>query len=201
MSLAQSSIDSSEYRMSGFTGTVGGTVVIAMAHLLGIPNAHAVEEPRHVPFGLTVVDCATFDTQQSSTVRVGLLQEGISTLIHDAAKAAIGDTGSKRLENFFRLQAGWDGDASKPINLNSVEVFSNFFAETGLHPDRLGIFMSAQGNVVVNWPDQDGQLVELEFLPSGIEYFIERSGEEGAVAKGDIGFTKLLYRLADTAEA
>ena len=61
--------------------------------------------------------------------------------------------------------------------------------------------MSAQGNVVVNWPDQDGQLVELEFLPSGIDYFIERSGEEGTVPKGDIGFTKLLNRVAALANA
>ena len=61
--------------------------------------------------------------------------------------------------------------------------------------------MSAQGNVVVNWPDQADQLIELEFHSSGVEYFIERSGEEGTVKRGDVGFTKLLNRVAEIVEA
>lgn len=201
MSLAQYSSDSSKYHVSGLPSTVGGTVIVAMVHLLAMPMTRVVEAQPCMPFGVHVVDGATFDTQRSSTVKVGLLQEDTSTLIGDSAKAAIGNAGFRRLENFFRLPAGWDGSASKPIDLNSVAVFSRFFSETGLRPDHLGIFMSAQGNVVVNWPDQDGQLVELEFLPSGIDYFIERSGEEGTVPKGDIGFTKLLNRVAALANA
>ena len=201
MSLVQYSSDSSKYHASGLPSTVGGTVIVAMFHLLAMPMTQAVEAQPRMPFGVLVVDSMTFDTLRSSTVNVGLLQEETSTLISDAAKAAIGDAGLKRLENFFRLSAGWDGRASKPIDLNSVAVFSRFFSETGLRPDDLGIFMSAQGNVVVNWPDQDSRLVELEFLPSGIDYFIERSGEEGNVPKGDIGFTRLLNRVAALANA
>ena len=192
--------DRPQYRVPDlFSGTVGSSV-IAIAHLLAIP-VNAAEAQRPVQRNLTVVECTTSDTQRSSTVKEGLLQQGVSTLISDAARAAVGAAGLKRLENFFRLQAGWDGKASKPIALNSVAVFSSFFAETGLRPDRLGVFMSAQGNVVVNWPDQDRHLVELEFHSSGVDYFIERSGEESSVARGDIGFSKLLNRVAGRIEA
>ncbi|HVK54061.1 MAG TPA: hypothetical protein VM532_03435 [Burkholderiales bacterium] len=194
--------DRLQYHVPGlFYGTVGSSM-IAIAHLLAIPMANAAEAQRSTSRGVIIVECATAtsNTQQSSTIKVGLLQEDVSTLISDAAKAAIGTTGLKRLENFFRLQAGWDGKGSKPIELKSVEVFSSFFAETGLRPNQLGVFMSAQGNVVVNWLDQEGQLVELEFLPSGVEYFIAKSGEEGTTM-GDIGFSKLLNRLAEPVEA
>ena len=199
MRLAQyTASKSSEYLATGFPGTVGGTVVIAVANLLAMPMAQPMEPQRFVPSRITYATPASLDdTQQSLMVRVGLLREGVSTLISEGAKAAIGNAGLKRLENFFNLQAGWDGGESQPINLKSVEVFSNFFAETGLRPEGLGLFMSAQGNVVANWLGRDGQLVELEFLPSGIEYFIERSGEEGVVPKGDIGFTKLLNRVLE----
>ena len=200
MHLNLSTNDRSQYRVTGsFSGTVGSSM-IAIAHLLAIP-AYAAESQRLAPRGAIVVGCATSDTQQSTTVKVGLLREDVSTLISDGANAAVGAAGLKRLGNFFRLQAGWDGRASKPIDLNSVAVFSSFFAETGLRPDQLGVFMSAQGNVVVNWPDQAGQLIELEFHSSGVDYFIERSGEEGTVQRGDVGFTKLLNRVAEFVEA
>jgi hypothetical protein len=201
MSLAQYSSSISEYPGAGVPSTVGGTVVIAMTCLLGMPMVQAVEVQRYMPSSVIVANSATRDTLQSSTVKAGFLQEKTSTLISNAAKVAIGNAGFKRLENFFLLSAGWDGSASKPIDLSSVVVFSRFFSETGLRPNRLGIFMSAQGNVVVNWLDQDERLVELEFLPTGIEYFIERSGEEGTVPNGDIGFTKLFNRVAETVEA
>ena len=197
MNLAQYS-SSTQYQASGLPSTVGGTVIIAVAQLLGMPLTHAMEPQEHQTISRTYSYYGTPDTQHSSKVEVGLLQDQSSALISDAAKAAIGSEGYKRLENFFRLSGGWDGSASKPIDLNSVGVFSKFFAETAICPNQLGVFMSSQGNVVVNWQDQDNQLVELEFLPSGIEYFIERSGEEGTVPAGDIGFTKLLHRVAGT---
>jgi hypothetical protein len=170
-----------------------------VAQLLAVP-ASASEGQGPAPRGLIIVDRTTLDTQQSSTVKVGLLQEDVSTLISDAARGAVGTAGLKRLENFFRLQGGWDGQASKPIDLTSVEVFSHFVSQSGLRPDQLGVYMSAQGNVVVNWPDHGGRLIELEFHSNGVDYFVERSGEEDTVTSGDIGFSKLLSRVAGSVE-
>lgn len=198
MHLTLSMSDRPQYRVPGLlSGTFG---MIAIAHLLAT-STNAAEVQRPAPRGFIDIGYTTPDTQQSSTVKLGLLQEDVATLISDVARAAIGIGGLKRLERFFRLQAGWDGRASKPIDLNSVAVFSSFFAETGLRPDHLGVFMTAQGNVVVNWLDQDRQLVELEFRSSGVDYFIESSGEEGTVPTNDIGFSKLLNRVAERVES
>ena len=68
-------------------------------------------------------------------------------------------------------------------------MFSQFFADTALHPKQMGVFMSAEGNVVVNWLDRENQLVELEFDPEGVNYFIEDGEKEGTVFAGDFGFS------------
>lgn len=191
--------NTSEYRSAGFQSTVGGTVVIVLAHMLGVQGLVVQPFGAHQPVPrLTFTTPAVLnDTHHSSTIREGQLRNGSSTLIGEAARTVIGDVGVNRLENFFNLQAGWDGPKSRPISLESVEVLSRFFAETGLQPKEVGVFMSAQGNVVVNWLDREGKLIELEFLPSAVEYFFERTGEEGNVLKGDIGFTKLRNLIAE----
>lgn len=191
--------DRPELRTFGFLSSTVG--MLAIAPLLAIPMS-SVAEP-HPPRvqGISVVGCATSATHRSSTIKPGLLRDNISTLISNAAKSALGSAGIQRLENFLRLQAGWDGPASRPIDLNSVATFSDFFAETGLKPDQLGVFMSPQGHVVVNWPDDDGQLVELEFQSAKLEYFIEESGEEGSVSNNGIEYRKLLDRVMGTVAA
>ena len=186
------------YYMSGLlSGTVGMLVIV---NVLTSPINNKAEIRLHAMHRDLDQGYVTPDTQQLSMIKVGLLQANDSTLIGDAARSVIGTAGLTRLQSFFQLQGGWDGKSSKPIDLKSVEVFSSFFSDTGLRPKQLGIFMSAQGNVVVNWPDQDNRLVELEFLPNGVDYFIESSGEEGTVPKGDIGFSKLMIRLAKPAK-
>ena len=186
------------YSMSGLlSGTVG---MLGSVNVLTSPIDNKAEVRVHAMHRDVNPEYLTPDTQQLSTIKVGLLQANDSTLIGEGARSVIGAGGLKRLQSFLRLQNGWDGKSSKPINLKSVEVFSSFFADSGLRPKELGIFMSAQGNVVVNWPDHDDRLVELEFLPNGVEYFMESSGEEGTVPKGDIGFSKLMIRLAKPAK-
>ena len=57
--------------------------------------------------------------------------------------------------------------------------------------------MSSRGNVVVNWLDHQGQLLELEFHPNGIDYFVERTGEEGSSGVESQDFGVLLDRVAN----
>ncbi len=135
------------------------------------------------------------------TPHLSMVKSGLTTLISRSAKAAVGPPGVERLQNFAQLKSGWDGAASNPISLKSIEVFSNFFADTGLCPDRAGVFMSAERNVVVNWPDAGGQLVELEFHSSGVDYFVERSGEEDTVLANSAAFRNLSTLIAEHAES
>lgn len=197
MNLNLSTSDRLQCITQGVLSSTVGSSIIVLA-LLTVP-ANTVEAQHRSPSS-PIVPCETSDTQQSSAVKAGLLHENVSTLISAAASAAVGSAGLKRLESFLQLQPGWDGMTSKPIDLNSIADFSSFFDETGCRPSRLGVFMSAEGNVVVNWPDQHDQLVELEFHSSGVDYFIERSGEEGTIPREDIGFRELLNRIAERVE-
>jgi hypothetical protein len=196
MRLAQSTSEFSQFPFQGsFASTVGSSIIV-LANILNIPaNAAQIQQSTSSPI---ILKGNTLDTQRSSTVKTGLFQKDVFTLISSAASAAIGPNGLTRLENFFGLEAGWDGRGSKPIDLNSVIAFSRFFDTTSLCPEKLGVFMSAQGNVVVNWLDQEDQLIELEFHSSSIEYFLERSALEGSVSHGDAELIRLLNQNPST---
>ncbi|WP_068857468.1 hypothetical protein [Perlucidibaca aquatica] len=161
-----------------------------MASFLAVPSASAA--PQYIDLQNPVfTEYATSDTWQSSVVKPG----PVSMLLSDAAKRVIGEAGLMRLRDFIQLQAGWDGRASRPLNLSSVTAFSAFFDKTRFFPAKMGIFMSAQGNVVVNWPDAAGKLVELEFNSLRVDYFIESSGVEESVAMGASGFNQILDEI------
>lgn len=193
MNLAQFTEDGFKYDLPGVLANTVGSSIIVFALIAGHADANDIQQ-QHSIYPVVISNKA-LDTQQSSAVKAGLLYENVSTLISNPAKVAIGSAGIKRLESFFKLQSGWDGRDSRSISLNSVADFSNFFDETGFCPEKLGIFMSAQGNVVINWPDQRGQLVELEFHSNGVDYFVEENGEEGTLSKEDLGFSGMLSRV------
>lgn len=102
---------------------------------------------------------------------------GAPSPLSKAAIAALGDDGIERLERFSRLRANWDGQGAHTLNDDSVAALSQFFRDAGLRPDAMAVFMSRQGNVAVNWLD-DEALVELEFAADGVHYFFERTGAE-----------------------
>jgi hypothetical protein len=99
--------------------------------------------------------------------------------LSEAAVRALGVDGVDRLERFRKLRANWDGEGARTLDGESMEAFSQFFRDTGLHPDGLAVFMSREGNVTVNWLDESGGLIELEFSDAGVHFFVEGSGEEG----------------------
>lgn len=122
------------------------------------------------------------------------LVEGNSCL-GDEARSAVGNDGMARLESFRRLRFDWDRQGASPLDDSSARALSEFFRVTKLTPKRLGLFMSPCGQLITNWEDVDGNLVELEFLSGRVMYFIERTGEEGQVTRDDIGISSLLTRL------
>lgn len=107
--------------------------------------------------------------------------------LSDAAALALGAVGLERVERFRKLRANWDGEGARALKGNSVAALSQFFRDTGLHPDGLAVFMSRDGNVAVNWIDQSGGLIELEFGDAGgVHFFLEGEGEEGLAAAYDV---------------
>ncbi|MFC5438513.1 hypothetical protein [Rhodanobacter ginsenosidimutans] len=162
----------------------GAATATVIAFSLLTPPSVAAECPSHVRH-IYPANATTDATPQSSTVLAG----GLHDRIGPSAKAVLGELGIQRLESFLQLRAGWDGPTSKPIRLDSIDVFSQFFSDTALRPEQMGVFMSAEGNVVVNWLDKTAQLVELEFDPDGVNYFIENGEIEGTISANDLSLS------------
>jgi hypothetical protein len=99
--------------------------------------------------------------------------------LSEAAKLAIGAQGLQRLDRFRTLRANWDREGARPLNMSSVIAFSQFFRDSGLRPMGLAVFMTRDGNVAVNWVDEQDLVTELEFQPDGVHYFFELTGDEG----------------------
>lgn len=120
----------------------------------------------------------------------GSRSEATSSLPHDyrlaapfqlseAAVRALGADGLERVERFRKLRANWDGEGARTLDVNSIAALSQFFRDTGLHPQGLAVFMSREGNVAVNWIDDSDGMIELEFADVGVHFFLEGAGEEG----------------------
>jgi hypothetical protein len=166
------------------TSTTAGTTASALwmsAALAATGMAYATEavtqrtaRPREV---VSPTETSSSRVKGGSPLLCGYTA-GAPLPLSEAARLALGDDGVERLERFGRLRANWDGQGAHTLNGDSAAAFSQFFRDTGLRPDGLAVFMSRQGNVAVNWLDDDA-LVELEFAADGVRYYFERTGAEG----------------------
>lgn len=95
-----------------------------------------------------------------------------STLDTEYLKGVLGDNNYQRLLSFYNYGTGWNGKGSRPIGNSSVllmqDYFRKFYPITYNAPDSktnsMSIFMSNDGNMILNWKDNKDNLQELEFL-------------------------------------
>lgn len=117
--------------------------------------------------------------------------------ICDAAAVAIGSRGVDRLLGFKSLAPGWDGEDSHALSLQSLQRFSEFFSASQLTSLGVAVFMSHAGNVVINWHDGKGRLIEIEFFPKKIEYFVESSALDDSVLISEDGMSRVYEIIRD----
>jgi len=60
------------------------------------------------------------------------------------------------------------------------------------------LFLTHQGNLQLGWEDVSRNVVELEFFPDRIEYYIELLNEEGSVGLQDQ--SQLVEKIRSTVE-
>lgn len=118
--------------------------------------------------------------------------------ISEAIKSALGEYNVARLREFAKLSFGWDSGRGQPLSLSSLKSASQFLSDTGFRPDNPSVFMSADGNVVLNWLDRSNMssIIELEFTGGEINYYIEKTDEEGSVVTNRYGFRQLINIIA-----
>ena len=170
------------YRVLSTSATAGLVWVSAIVACGAVADAHDVQiKPSAAMAPVKVFDMTTTDGSRAEPTSSLPFDYKVTELLQlsDAAVRALGADGVERLERFRKFRANWDGEGARTLARDSVETFSQFFRDAGLRPNEMAVFMSREGNVMVNWIDDFGGLIELEFAGAGVSFFLGSWGEEG----------------------
>lgn len=87
-------------------------------------------------------------------------------------------------------QAGWDGYEAKPLDMGSLQAATLFILVHNLANRSVGIFMNADGEMILNWHGQDGALVELTFIDHMVAMYVDGMDDRVLFAAQDPSFEK-----------
>lgn len=104
-------------------------------------------------------------------------QVAASDLFKSSAKL-LGSNSYERFKRFLEYSDGWGGGLGKKVSTQSVAALQNFLSDGQTLWAEPSIFLKQDGNLQLAWEDADGNVIELDFLPSGITFFHEKSGQE-----------------------
>ncbi len=89
-------------------------------------------------------------------------------------KKALGEHAANRFCAFFDYTDGWDSGSGRGLQDSSVYALKNLFDQISFSGLDVGIFMSQDGFVTLNWYDRYNSLVEIEVHSvNEIHYFNE----------------------------
>lgn len=97
------------------------------------------------------------------------------------ARRVLDEDSIERLERFSSLTTGWYLGSGKSLQDDSLIGFKNFVLAAAqiLNLTNSSVFFVTEGNLQLSWNDDEGGCIELEFQPSGLEYYFEKTDEEG----------------------
>jgi hypothetical protein len=100
----------------------------------------------------------------------------------------LGAKGWGRLHHFRNYYStGWGDGHGRPLSPRSLEAFYRFLEAAHFSDaQRPSLFLTDEGHLELCWEDLNGKAVQVEFTPSGAEYFVEATGAEGDVAPADL---------------
>jgi len=85
----------------------------------------------------------------------------------------LGKNGLERFETFKKYSKGWDSGCGLPLSHRSVAVMEYFINQFSDFHSEPSLFLTPNGNLQLGWENTHGQVIELEFYPDKIEYYIE----------------------------
>jgi hypothetical protein len=86
-------------------------------------------------------------------------------------REAIDSNAAHRLDMFIDYRPGWDHGSGKALSIGSLNALRRFIDAESLDERDASLFMSHDGNVVLNWRSRRGHLIEVEFLPDSVVIF------------------------------
>ncbi|MNO98535.1 hypothetical protein D3C76_902830 [compost metagenome] len=115
----------------------------------------------------------------TSTLYATEVHEGIAkdTYIQSIG-AALGQDISVRLTELSKCDAGWDGADAAPMSIESLSTLETFIQKMGRFSDDIGFFLGYDGEILINWRDETGELTDMAFLDGSAELYGGDVGEE-----------------------
>ena len=99
-----------------------------------------------------------------------------SLALKERAKRAFalrfGDNAARRLGMLFSCKSGWDGRQAQALQLSSVRTALSFLAKFDLRGEEVGVFLSFDGLLVLNWPVEAG-IFEVTFGDGFVSVFVD----------------------------
>lgn len=92
---------------------------------------------------------------------------------------------AERFRKFTEYSDGWDGKGSRGLSLVSLKSLTKFISKYRLNRDDVGIFMSSQGNLILNWPVNNDGLAEVEFHGDKLEFYFEANDHGEVLSLSD----------------
>lgn len=100
----------------------------------------------------------------------------------------LGSRGWGRLHHFrYYYLAGWGERSGKPLSPRALEMFYRFLERAQFPANsKPSLFLTDEGTLELCWEDALGKLVQVEFTPTGIEFFLESRKLEGFLAPNQV---------------
>ncbi len=109
-------------------------------------------------------------------------------------ESVLGTYGLERILAFKKLERGWDCGRGEPLSVASLAALDSLLAANEwLRDVRPSVFLTASGNVQVEWSDSEGRACEIECFGNQYEYYFESRDSEGLVPLADASrFTSMI---------
>ena len=106
--------------------------------------------------------------------------------ITDTIRHALGEEGAARIKRFMETEDGWDHGRGQRFSKMSLAVLDFFLQHEPKLPTRVFEYMTANGNIQLEWVDDRGEEYEIEFFPDRFEYYCTATEEEGAINLSEV---------------
>lgn len=88
--------------------------------------------------------------------------------------AILGASVSRRLSELSQSEAGWDGADASPMSIESLSTLDTFIQNAGSFSDNIGFFLGYEGEILINWVSEDGELTDMAFFDRVVEIYSDK---------------------------
>lgn len=93
----------------------------------------------------------------------------------------LGQHAADRLRSFASYPDGWDEGQGRALNRGALAGLERILQIADFSQSDVALFMSHDGHPILNWPDHQGELVEVEIGAHTLDCYVAAEGSEFAL--------------------